>query len=228
MYSSEWFDTFAATVPSSIVEADIRGIVSVLPRRDYPRILDVACGIGRTAGPLVAQGYAVTGIDVNVDALLRAQRRAPGPKYIGLDQRHIGRLRWTFDGALILWNSLGFTGRSGDRETLAGLGRAIRPGGKVVLDLYHPGWLSRNEKIGERDERGPAIRRWVQDGRLFHEIRYASGHVDDIQFDIYEPEEMRVLCESAGLHPDTSMVWWNPDSPPSADFPRYQLVCIRP
>jgi SAM-dependent methyltransferase len=228
MYSTEWFETFAATVPTSIVEADVRGIVGVLPLDMYPRILDVGCGIGRITVPLWSRGYAVTGLDISVEALLAAQRRAPGPRYVALDQRHIGRMRWVFDAALLLWNSLGFAGRSGDLETLAGLAAVMRPGGKVVFDLYHPDWLRRNEKSGERDERGPVIRRWVQNGRCFHEIRYANGRVDDIQFDVYQPGEIRDLCQRVGLQTGVDMVWWNPDSRPSTDCPRYQLVCTRP
>jgi SAM-dependent methyltransferase len=228
MYSSDWFETFAATVPASIVESDLRGITAALPLEHFPRILDVACGIGRIAAPLWSRGYAVTGLDISVEALRTAQQRAPGPRYIGLDQRHIGRMHWVFDGALVLWNSLGFAGRSGDLETLAGLAEVIRPGGKVVFDLYHPEWLHRSEKSGERDERGPMIRRWLHNGRCFHEIHYSNGQIDHIEFDVYQPEEIRELCARSGLQPGVDMVWWNPESRPSEDCPRYQLVCTRP
>jgi len=228
MYSAEWFEMFSATVPSAFVEADLRGIAGVLPADTHRRILDVGCGIGRIAGPLAARGYAVTGLDVNLEALRTAQRRAPGPRYVALDQCHSGRMRWVFDGALVLWNSLGFAGRRSDRDTLAGLAQVVRPGGKVVLDLYHPDWLRRNEKSGERDPRGPVVSRWLRDGRCCHEIRYPNGRVDDIQFNVYQPAEIRALARRAGLQPQVDMVWWNPDSRPSPDAPRYQLVCTRP
>ena len=228
MYSTEWFETYAATVPASIVEADLRGITATLDLDRYPRILDVGCGIGRISGPLAARGYSVTGLDISVEALLTASRRVPGPRYVALDQRHIGHLRWVFDGALFLWNSLGFAGRGTDLETLAGVAAALRPGGKVVFDLYHPDWLQKNDRSGGPDDRGAAsIRRWTRDGRCFHEIRYASGQVDDIQFDVYRPEEIRDLSKRAGLEPGFEMVWWDPESRPSPDSPRYQLVCTR-
>lgn len=229
MYSTEWFETYAATVPPSIIEADLRGITATLPLDRHPRILDVGCGIGRISGPLSAQGYSVTGLDISVEALRTAHRRAAGARYVALDQRHIGQLKWLFDGTLFLWNSLGFVGRSADLETLAGVGAALRPGGKVVLDLYHPDWLQKNDRSGEPDDRGAAsIRRWTRDGRCFHEIRYANGQVDDIQFNVYRPEEMRDLSSRAGLVPGVEMVWWNSESRPSPDCPRYQLVCTRP
>ena len=137
-------------------------------------------------------------------------------------------MRWVFDGALVLWNSIGFVGRTADLDTLAGLAGRVRPGGKVVMDLYHPEWLRRNEKSGEHDARGAAIRRWVRRGHCFNEIRYADGTVDEIQFDVYRPEEIRHLCHRAGLEPGFEMASWSPTSRPSADSPRYQLVCVRP
>jgi SAM-dependent methyltransferase len=229
MYSSEWFQTYAATVPATITESDLRGITAVLPLEPYARILDVGCGIGRISGPLSQRGYSVTGVDVSGEALLAASRRAPGPRYVGLDQRHIGRMRWVFDGVLFLWNSLGFVDRNADVETLAGVAAALRPGGRVVFDLYHPDWLEQHQRSGGPDDRGAvSIRRWMRDGRCFHEIRYANGRVDDIQFNVYAPEEIRALCGRAGLEPGVDMVWWNADTRPSPDAPRYQLVAARP
>ena len=228
MYSAEWFAAFAETVPVAFNDADLRGIVAALPRAGYPRILDVGCGIGRIAAPLAARGYTVTGLDVSLAALRTAQRRAPGPRYLALDQRHVGRMRWRFDAALVLWNSLAFAGRGGDLETLGGLAAILRPGGKIVFDLYHPEWLRRNEKSGERDARGPAVRRWMEDDRCCHEIRYGTGRVDEIRFDVYRPEDLRALCRQAGLTPGIDMVWWNPQSRPSAEAPRYQMIVGRP
>lgn len=228
MYSREWFETFAATVPDSINEADVRGIASIVPPDQYPRLLDVGCGSGRIAGPLSARGYAVTGIDISLDALRLAQRSAPGPRYVALDQRHIGSMKWQFDAALFLWNSLGFVGERADVETLIGVVAALRPGGKVLLDLYNPEWLERNQQSRQPDRGGPvSVRRWVRGGRCFHEIRYAGGRVDDIQFNIYTPDAMRALAHQAGLVPVVDMVWWNAEVRPDAQFPRYQLLCTR-
>ena len=70
MYSIEWFEKFAATVPSEIVETEVAGIAAALPPARYPRVLDIGCGIGRIAGPLSSIGYSVTGLDINLDAHL--------------------------------------------------------------------------------------------------------------------------------------------------------------
>jgi hypothetical protein len=129
---------------------------------------------------------------------------------------------------LFMWNSLGFVGRGADLETVAGVARVLRPGGKVVFDLYHPDWLRRTERFGKPDRGAASIRRWMRGSRCFHEIRYDSGRVDDIQFDVYQPDEIRDLSRRAGLEPGADMLWWDSASRPSADAPRYQLLCIRP
>lgn len=228
MYSSDWFETFAATVPAAILGAEIDALCAILPVAEYPRLLDIACGIGRIAGPLAARGYAVTGIDINLQALRSARERAPGVRYVALDQQHVGRMRWQFDAALCMWNSLGFVGRAADLEMLRGVADTLRPGGKLVLDLYHPDWMRQNQRQGEADRGAVSVRRWMRGNRCCHEIRYDSGQVDDIQFDLYLPEEMRDLARQTGLVPDVDMVFWDAAARPSAEAPRYQLVCIRP
>jgi len=79
MFPLDWFDTFAATVPGRLIEIELEGIARTLPVQSFRRILDVGCGIGRIAGPLAARGYSLTGLDINVDALAAARRRARGP-----------------------------------------------------------------------------------------------------------------------------------------------------
>lgn len=229
MFSRDWFETFAATVPAALMEKELRGIMGILPLAHHGRILDVGSGIGRIAGPLSSHGYSVTGFDVSVEALRLAQRSARGPRYVALDSRHVSYMGWSFDAALLLWHSLGFVGRNRDLETLTALRGVVRPGGKILLDVFHPDWLERHERTGEPDPRGAvSVRRWVSEGRCFHDIRYANGTVDDIQFDVYQPDELRALAERAGLTPGQPMVWWDTDSRPNPDCARYQVVCTRP
>lgn len=227
MYSNAWFDAFATQVPESTTAGDVEAIQRFAPPKEYPRLLDVGCGIGRTTGHLVERGYKVTGIDTSVGALRTARERAPEARYIALDQRHAGELRWTFDVAVILWNSFGFGTRENDLRTLGGLARVLRTGGRTLLDLYHPGWLAANEQSGVVDERGATIDRWVSEGRCFHETRYADGSVDDIQFNVYWPDQIEGMLHRAGFRSDSHLVWWDSKAEPGATFARYQVVSTR-
>lgn len=225
MYSAAWFETFSATVSPQHIEREILGLDRVLPLPTFRDILDLGCGIGRIAGPLHGRGYRVTAVDVNVPALCEARRREPGPTYVALDQRHVGRPRWRFDAVVVLWNSLGYVSRDADRLMLRELALVLRPGGALVLDLYHPGWLERDHAHGLRSD--AVTKRRVVSGRCFNEIQYVDGHVDRIEFEVYPPDEIRQVAEGAGFELVSQMVWWDAGITPGPDHARYQLVFRR-
>lgn len=107
MYSLHWFDAFAPAVAST-ASLEIAAISALCALPEFSRLLEIGCGSGRIASPLASIGYDVVGLDISGDALREAELRAPGPKYVALDQRHVGRMPWMSDGVLVLWNSIGF------------------------------------------------------------------------------------------------------------------------
>ena len=227
MYSSAWFDTFVNAMPAATTAAEVAAIARCAPPAEYPAVLDIGCGVGRVAAGLQQCGYQVTGIDINADAVARARLAVPQAHFIVLDLQHIDQLPRQFDVAVILWNGLGFGSREADRASLHGIASVLRPGGKLLLDLYHPTWLARNEQRATRDERGATIDRWIVDGRSWHRIVYDNGHCDSIDFNVYTPEEIRPLLGDAGLDVGQPMTWWDPARPASVADARYQLVCVR-
>ena len=48
-------------------------------------VLDLACGIGRFAPILTAQGFGYTGVDISAVALVQAQRACPTGRFIEAD-----------------------------------------------------------------------------------------------------------------------------------------------
>jgi SAM-dependent methyltransferase len=226
-YSAAWFHAFADSVPAELTALEVDAIARLAPPVDHPRLLDVGCGVGRVASRLAHRGYQVTGIDASVDALRRARLATPGGRFVGLDAKHVGHVRWTFDAAISMWNSIGFGTRDEDVETVAGLGRVLRPGGRLMLDLYHPDWLAAHEQGGVADARGVTIDRWLDEGRSCHRFRYADGTEEDIQFNVYRPDEIAPLLRAAGLRPEAYLVWWKTDQAPSAECARYQIVAVR-
>lgn len=227
MYSTAWFTTFAASIPERVTEMEADAIASFAPPARFPRLLDLGCGAGRVAASLQRRGFSVTGVDVSPSALRSARRTVPGASFVALDQRHVGLMRWEFDVVISIWNSLGFATREDDAETLAGLHGVLSGGGRLLLDLFHPDWLERNARVGHVDPRGATINRWVRDGRCFHEIQYEDGSVDDIQFNVYDPDEMTHLLRAAGFAVERVFAWWDPTIGASAEHARYQIACAR-
>ncbi|MCH8076650.1 MAG: methyltransferase domain-containing protein [SAR324 cluster bacterium] len=107
------------------------------------RLLDVPCGDGRLALELARRGYKVTAVDRDAAQLATAKNMASREKaarqeklsiqWRRADMRRL-RFRGGFDGAFCFGNSFGYFGPDGTAAFLAGMGRALRPGGRLVID----------------------------------------------------------------------------------------------
>ncbi|MFQ5600504.1 MAG: class I SAM-dependent methyltransferase [Candidatus Krumholzibacteriia bacterium] len=106
------------------------------------RVLDLACGAGRYMTALGRCGARVVGVDLSVPLLraaLHATRRRPG--VLGLVRGDMLRLPFrvaSYDIVLSMFTSFGyFVSENEDRAVLAGIARVLRPGGRLVLDLFN-------------------------------------------------------------------------------------------
>ena len=103
-------------------------------------LLDVPCGFGRHTVPLAAAGFRVTGVDRTQPLLDEARRRAGEgrwPKFARADYRELPFADASFDAALNLFSSLGYLGDEEDTRALAEIGRVLRPGGRLLIDIMH-------------------------------------------------------------------------------------------
>ena len=137
-------------------------------------VLDLGCGPGRIAGPLVALGHPVTGVDDG-----RAMIAALPPDVEGLvaDARTV-RLGRRF-GAVLLTSHL-VNDPDGGTPFVATAAAHLEPAGVVVGETYPPGWdpvptIGRETRMG--DARIELLRASVVGDRLEAEVRYG---VDDL------------------------------------------------
>jgi SAM-dependent methyltransferase len=100
------------------------------------RLLDVACGTGKSCAPFVARGYAVTGCDSSQAMLDRARTRLPASvRLVRRDLRALGRLG-RFDLVCCIDDGLNYLLREAELvRALAGMAAQLRPGGVVLFDL---------------------------------------------------------------------------------------------
>src|SRR5262249_1977537 len=103
------------------------------------RVLDVPSGGGRHTLGLAARGYRATGVDLSDEyvrlAKAPAAERAPAATF---DARDMTDLAWDgeFDGAFCFGNSFGYLDDTNNALFLRAVARALRPGGRFVLDTF--------------------------------------------------------------------------------------------
>jgi SAM-dependent methyltransferase len=227
-YSPTWFDTFLAAVPDEVTDLEVRGLAHWLPLPAYRAVLDVCCGPGRHAARLAALGYGVTGVDRDANALAAAAERAPGARFVRLDQREIGRVGGAYDAAAILWQSFGYFDSAGNDEVLRQLAGLLRPGGRLALDVYHREYFARRQ--GRRADPCPgvaAIANTLSGNRLRSEIAYADGTGEAMDFEIFTPDELAARAARRGFAAVGACCWWDAARPPDPDVARFQLICER-
>lgn len=99
------------------------------------KLLDAACGTGRSFEPMLRKGYDVTGFDLSPAMVAEAERRAAGRATVTVaDMRS---LPWssTFDLVTCVDDAINYLLTEDDLlAALASLRKALRPGGILVFD----------------------------------------------------------------------------------------------
>ncbi|MDE2490951.1 MAG: class I SAM-dependent methyltransferase [Elusimicrobia bacterium] len=112
--------------------------------RPGDRVLDVACGTGRHAVRLARRGALVLGVDASAAYLREARRAArglPGVRFVRGDMRRLHACG-EFDAAVNLWTSFGYFRRpADDLRVLRGIARALKPGGRLLIDVSNFDWV---------------------------------------------------------------------------------------
>jgi len=138
---SEWWQVMFELPPwqsvqlgwESLEDADhqIDGIVRVTGLEPGMRVLDVPCGTGRIAKRLSARGFDVVGVDLTERFLEEA--RAAGVRVEQADMRDLS-FDAEFDVAVCMWGSFGYFDEDGNLAQARAASRALRPGGRYLID----------------------------------------------------------------------------------------------
>lgn len=145
-------------------EAETRFIAESLAIPEGGDVLDLACGFGRHAIGMARLGFRVTGVDFNARYLDLATSDAEAAgvhvTWRTADMRALGYER-AFDGIYSYFTSFGYFDDDDNERVLAELARALRPGGRVLLEMMNRDWLLTH----------PQQRTWTQreDGALLME-----------------------------------------------------------
>jgi SAM-dependent methyltransferase len=200
VYTRWWFSTFLGRIDSTKVAPEIAFLERQLEVGS--RVLDLCCGPGRHAAPLVSAGYDVVGLDIDAAALCDAAREAPRAAFVRADMRRVPLANRSVDVVICMWQSFGHFDAAGNEAVLAEMARVLRPNGCVVLDVYHRLFYAARQgtRVIERDGDRIHEQRRMYGDRLRVQLHYESSGLEE-EFDwlLYTPEDLASAAASAGL-----------------------------
>lgn len=229
-YSPRWSQVFLLTHDAAQTQREVEFLRRQLPLPRFRRLLDVCCGVGRHAAPLIEAGYDVTGVDRDEHVLGEARHRCPRGRFVQLDMRQLDRLTETFDAVICMWQSFGYFDAATNAEVLKQIGRKLKPAGRFVLDIYHREFFERNQGARRFERSGAAVTETKRmDGdRLTVRLDYESrGEADLFEWQLFTPDAIRELAERCGFACLLVCAGFDEARPASADLPRMQLVFER-
>jgi len=241
-----WFEPLADHLGSAYLRYsftrgtanEVAFLVDALGLEVGDRVLDVGCGPGRHARALAERGLVVHGVDISrrfVD--LAAEGAPPGATFERMDARALS-FDAEFDAVISLCQGgFGLAGGGTRREPepgvdpdggiLAGMARAVRPGGQVLLSAFSAYFQVRYLEDTDTFDAATGVN---------HErttIKDDQGHdaEHDLWTSCFTPRELRLLAHAAGLDPEE--VWSATPGdyarrPPDLDHPEFLLLARRP
>lgn len=196
-----WFEPVAAHLGAAYLRysftkgtvQEVDYVVAALGLRDGQRVLDVGCGPGRHAHELARRGITVHGVDISAPFVELARADAPpGATFERLDARDL-TFTAEFDAAICLCQgAFGLMTANGDDESiLAGIARALRPGGGFALSAFNAYFAVRFHDRATFDaDTGVAHERT--------EVKDPAGRAREVDLwtGCYTPRELRLLLRA--------------------------------
>lgn len=147
VFDEDYLYFYGPYVDGVVADAEAELLVELLRLEPGQLVLDAGCGHGRIARALARDGFDVVGVDRS-RPFLDAARRGAESDGLALDLRlgDLRQLEQAFEGGaagVICWfTTLGYHDDDVEREVLLGLCRALRAGGRLVVEhVPRDAWL---------------------------------------------------------------------------------------
>lgn len=139
LFNDEYLRTLSKDLKDH-TDHEIEFIIRSLGVKKSARIFDLACGFGRHSIELAEREFEVAGLDLSRPllqrALTEAQRRSLAIKFIHGDMRELN-FKEIFDACFCWQSSFGYFDDKTNFQVLKGVHRALKSGGRFLLDLVN-------------------------------------------------------------------------------------------
>jgi SAM-dependent methyltransferase len=149
-YEEVFDEDFLRTLPFMTPEQtarEVKFIHETLSLAKGGDVLDVGCGYGRHALELAQQGLRLTGLDLSLPMLIKAadsaQRRGLAVNFVHADMREM-TFNAQFDAAYCVLSSFGYFDEETNLRVATAIGRALKPGGRFLLDIINRDYIVRD------------------------------------------------------------------------------------
>ena len=198
---SHWFEDIADHTGAAYLrysftkgtEQEVDFLIEALGLEPGMRVLDVGCGPGRHTNELARRGIRAHGIDIS-ERFVELARAGGDATFERMDARALA-FDAEFDAAISLCQgAFGLLGGTDDGDVLAGMARAVKPGGLVACSAFSAYFQVRFLEDSTFDA----------DAGVNHERTTVKDEAGaDAEFDLwttcFTPRELRLLAERAGL-----------------------------
>ena len=234
--TDHWFEDVAAHARSAYLrysftkgtEPEVEFLVGALGLGTGSRVLDVGCGPGRHAHALAARGITVHGIDISqpfVDLAIEAA--VPNTSFERMDARALP-FDAEFDAAISLCQgAFGLLGGDQDGDVLAGMARAVKPGGVVCVSAFSAYFQVRYLEDFDTFDAATG----VNHEHTTIKDEQGTDAPAELWTTCFTPRELRLLAERVNLQ--VRDLWSvTPGAydrhEPTTDSPEFLLVATRP
>jgi SAM-dependent methyltransferase len=222
-FDDEYLKIYLHQFTPERTDAEAAFIESALAAAPGDQVLDLACGSGRHAIRMAQRGYRVTGVDFNPRylelAAAEARQAGVAVEWVVGDMRSLD-FASRFERVYSFFTSFGYYSDEENLEVLGRIARALKPGGRLLLDMMNREWLLTH----------PQRRTWSQreDGALLMEevsldLRSSrvtsrltlispdqgAGPVKQFDLRVYTCAELTTLLRQQGL--EVREVWGGAD-----------------
>jgi SAM-dependent methyltransferase len=226
VYSPEWFSFFLYPISSEQTAREVQFVDQQLEPGSC--VLDLPCGSGRHARLLATQGHRVIAIDR--ESTLLGPSGDTSVAWICADMRALPLPLGRLDAIVCLWQSFGYFDAEENATLLQRWAALVRPGGRLMLDLYHRSFFEANQGERRIEHGGDQIRetKIMHGDRLVVELAYENhGGGDRFEWQLFTPEELTELASRCGWELHLSCTGFDPKQAPDSRQPRVQYVLSR-